>query len=520
MAIKAVILSGGSGTRLWPASRESHPKQLLPFTSEYSLLQETVRRLEGVKAGIAPDPLVVSNEAYRFIIAEQLRQVGVKAGIVLEPVGRNTAPALTLAALEARREGADPVLLVMPADHVITDRAAFQRAIATAAPLAEAGALVSFGIVPERAETGYGYLRTAADLGNSGARELAQFVEKPDAATAARYVASGEYFWNSGIFMFRASVWLAALGHFRADIAQACHTAYAGRTVDADFIRVGTDAFAACPSDSIDYAVMEKLASAPRLGRGAVVPLAAGWSDVGAWDALWAVLPKDEAGNVGRGDVLFEDSRDTLVYAGHRLVAAVGCTELVVVETADAVLVVPKSRTQEVKKVVERLKTAQSTLTQTHRKVYRPWGCYDSIDAGGRFQVKHIVVNPGASLSLQRHHHRAEHWIVVSGTAEVTNGDKVFLLAENESTYIPLGHIHRLSNPGKVPLELIEVQSGSYLGEDDIVRFEDNYGRKLSNESDATSDPFCSAKNQASLARAIARAEAGQVTVHELPRDG
>ncbi|MDR3221405.1 MAG: mannose-1-phosphate guanylyltransferase/mannose-6-phosphate isomerase [Candidatus Accumulibacter sp.] len=478
MTIRSVILSGGSGTRLWPASREAFPKQLLPLTGERSLLQETVARLDGFSGESDASPLVVSNEEYRFITAEQLRQSGVRsASIVLEPVGRNTAPALTLAALEAGRDGDDPVLLVMPADHVIVDRAAFQQAIAEGARQAECGALVCFGIVPEIPETGYGYLRTGEPVAGSAARTLAEFVEKPDAAAAARYLASGVYFWNSGIFMFRASVWLAALAHFRPDIDAACRAAYAGRTVDTDFVRVERAAFEACPSDSIDYAVMEKLRTAPQLGQGVVVALAAGWSDVGAWDALWAVSKHDAAGNAVRGDVLLHDSRDTLVHASQRLVAAVGCRDMVVVETADAVLVVPRSRTQDVKKVVERLKSEGRSHSHHHRKVFRPWGWYDSLDSGDRFQVKRIVVEPGASLSLQMHHHRAEHWIVVRGTAEVRRGDDVFLLGENESTYIPVGVTHRLFNPGRLPLEIIEVQSGGYLGEDDIVRFEDKYGR-------------------------------------------
>ncbi|WP_341644714.1 mannose-1-phosphate guanylyltransferase/mannose-6-phosphate isomerase [Thauera sp. SDU_THAU2] len=476
MIIKSVILSGGSGTRLWPASRENHPKQLLPLTSERSLLQETAVRLDDFAGGeVDRRPLVVTNEEYRFIIAEQLRQIGVRSPqIVLEPFGRNTAPALTLAALAALEEG-DPVLLVMPADHVITDLAAFQQAIAQGSSLAADGMLVTFGIVPDRAETGYGYIRAGQAIG--GGRELAEFVEKPDVDTAQRYLESGEYFWNSGIFMMKASVWLRAIERFRADIAEACRAAYDGRKPDADFIRLEQGAFERCPSDSIDYAVMERLANAPEAGKGVVVPMSAGWSDVGAWDALWAVSGKDEAGNAGRGEVLFEGCRNTLVHANDRLVAAVGCEDMIVVETPDAVMVAHKDRTQDVKKVVARLKAEGRSLTQSHRKVYRPWGWYDSIDEGERFQVKRIVVNPGAKLSLQMHHHRAEHWIVVKGTAEVTNGERVFLLAENESTYIPLGHTHRLANPGKVPLEIIEVQSGSYLGEDDIVRFEDTYGR-------------------------------------------
>ena len=479
MTIKSVILSGGSGTRLWPASRESYPKQLLPLTGERSLLQETALRLKDFPGGeVDPRPLVVTNEEYRFIIAEQLRQIGVRSPqIVLEPVGRNTAPALTLAALAAAEEG-DPILLVMPADHVITEQPAFQHAIAVGAKAAAKGALVTFGIVPDRAETGYGYIRSGEALTDGeGARALLEFVEKPDRATAEAYVASGAYYWNSGIFMMKASVWLAAIRRFAPEMAAACTAAVAACTHDADFIRLDTAAFERSPSDSIDYAVMEKLAEAPELGQGVVVPLSAGWSDVGAWDALWAVSAKDGEGNAARGEVLFEACRNTLVHAGSRLVAAVGCEDMVVVETPDAVMVAHKDRTQDVKKVVARLKAEGRTLTQSHRKVYRPWGWYDSIDAGERFQVKRIVVNPGAKLSLQMHHHRAEHWIVVKGTAEVTNGERSFLLAENESTYIPLGHTHRLSNPGKVPLEIIEVQSGSYLGEDDIVRFEDTYGR-------------------------------------------
>ena len=479
MIIKSVILSGGSGTRLWPASRESYPKQLLPLTGERSLLQETGLRLKDFAAReVDPRPLVVTNEEYRFIIAEQLRQIGVRSPqIVLEPFGRNTAPALTLAALAAQEEG-DPILLVMPADHVINDVAAFQQSIADGSAFAADGALVTFGIVPDRPETGYGYIRSGEALaeGRLG-RALLEFVEKPDRETAQRYVDSGEYFWNSGIFMMKASVWLRAIRRFNPDMASACEAAYAGRKPDADFIRLEQGAFERCPSDSIDYAVMERLAEAPELGMGVVVPMAAGWSDVGAWDALWAVSDKDAAGNAGRGQVMFEDCRNTLVHSGSRLVAAIGCDDMVVVETPDAVMVAHKDHTQDVKKVVARLKAEGRSLTKSHRKVYRPWGWYDSIDAGERFQVKRIVVNPGAKLSLQMHHHRAEHWVVVKGTAEVTCGERTFLLGENESTYIPLGHTHRLANPGKVPLEIIEVQSGSYLGEDDIVRFEDTYGR-------------------------------------------
>jgi mannose-1-phosphate guanylyltransferase/mannose-6-phosphate isomerase len=478
MSIQPVILSGGSGTRLWPASREQYPKQLLPLAGHDTMLQATAARLNGFDGDVASDVLVVSNEEYRFVIAEQLRQLGKKGRIVLEPVGRNTAPALSLAALVSVADGQDPVLLVMPADHVITSLAAFQTAIAEGARQAEKGALVTFGIVPDRPETGYGYIRAGAPIDDHGtARLLDAFVEKPDAATAQTYVSSGEYLWNSGIFMMKSSAWLAALEHFKPEITKSCKAALAGAKDDGDFVRVDKAAFLSCVSDSIDYAVMEKLASAPHLGRGVVVPLSAGWSDVGAWDALWQVCEKDSAGNVMRGEVMLEDSSDSLVLAESRLVAGIGLKDMIVIETPDAVMVTDKHHTQDVKKIVARLKAEGKSHALNHRKVHRPWGWYDSIDSGSRFQVKRIVVNPGAKLSLQMHHHRAEHWIVVRGTAEVTNGDQVFLLTENQSTYIPLGHTHRLANPGKVPLEIIEVQSGSYLGEDDIVRFEDTYGR-------------------------------------------
>ena len=477
--LQPVILSGGSGTRLWPASRETYPKQLLPLTGAESLLQITARRLEGFGVESAR-PIVVTNEEHRFIIAEQLRQIGKGTDrIVLEPVGRNTAPAMQLAALVATQEGGDPILLVMPADQIVTNTPAFLAAMREGLPQAKAGALVTFGIVPDRAETGYGYLRTGSLMaGAASARKLDAFVEKPDAARAAEYVASGQYLWNAGIFMMRASVWLKALASLQPDMATACETAVANCKRDSDFIRVAKDAFTACPSNSIDYAVMEKLGAHPELGQAVVVPMDAGWSDVGAWDALWAVCEKDAAGNATQGEVMLEDTQDSLVFSQSRLVATVGIKDLIVVETPDAIMVADKTRAQDVKKIVERIKREGKTLAANHRKVYRPWGWYDSIDAGPRFQVKRIVVNPGATLSLQMHHHRAEHWIVVSGTAEVTNGDKVLLLSENQSTYIPLGTVHRLANPGKLPLEMIEVQSGSYLGEDDIVRFEDSYGRQ------------------------------------------
>ena len=491
MLIQPVVLSGGSGTRLWPLSREKYPKQLLALVGNDSLLQATVRRTEGITGAQLAPPIVVCNEEYRFVIAEQLRLMDRPGAIVLEPTGRNTAPALTLAALAATRDGADPVLLVMPADHVISDTATFRSAVGTGAALAEVGLVVTFGITPDSPETGYGYIQAGeclagADQGSStDARLIARFVEKPNLQTATSYLEQGSYLWNSGLFMMRASVWLAAIGACRPDILVACNAAWAGGSRDGEFLRVGKDDFAACPSDSIDYAVMERITvigrdsvrAAGELPIGVVIPLQAGWSDVGAWDALWEVLPKDDAGNVALGDVMLHDCRNTLAMADGRLVACVGVSNLVVVETADAVLVVHKDRTQDVKRIVDALKQRGRSEGHIHRKVFRPWGWYDSVDVGARFQVKRIVVKPGGALSLQMHHHRAEHWIVVSGTAKVTKGDQTFLVSENESTFIPLGTTHRLENPGRVALEMIEVQSGSYLGEDDIVRFEDVYGR-------------------------------------------
>ncbi len=480
MLIQPVILSGGSGTRLWPLSREKYPKQLLPLIGDDSLLQATVRRVEGIAGVELAAPLVVCNEEYRFVIAEQLRVMGKPGPVVLEPNGRNTAPALTLAALAASAQGADPVLLVMPADHVIVDKAAFQQVVRQGAVLAQDGAVVTFGITPDAPETGYGYIQAGAAFAAGGAMRIARFVEKPDLVTAEGYLREGSYLWNSGLFMVRASVWMAALKGCRPDILEACNAAWAAGKSDGEFVRVGAQAFAACPSDSIDYAVMERIArpdAAAGLPAGVVIPLSAGWSDVGAWEALWKALPKDADGNVGQGDVLLQDSRNTLALSDGRLIACVGVSDLVVIETADAVLVAHQNHTQDVKKIVDRLKAAGRTEGQTHRKVFRPWGWYDSVDNGPRFQVKRIVVKPGAALSLQMHHHRAEHWIVVSGTANVTKGSETVLLSENESIYIPLGTVHRLENPGRVPLEMIEVQSGSYLGEDDIVRFEDVYGR-------------------------------------------
>jgi len=485
MLIQPVVLSGGSGTRLWPLSREKYPKQLLPLIGEDSLLQATVRRVDGIAGFELAQPMVVCNEEYRFVIAEQLRVMGKPGTMVLEPLGRNTAPALTLAALAAIRSGADPILLVMPADHVIVDTQAFRTVVQQGAVLANEGAVVTFGITALTPETGYGYIQSG-EVYSGYANRIARFVEKPNLQTAQGYLAEGTYLWNSGLFMMRASVWLSALKTCRADILIACQTAWDQGQTDGEFVRVGKDAFSRCPSDSIDYAVMERIASwqhaavnaaSQPLPTGVVIPLTAGWSDVGAWDALWQVLPKDTAGNVAQGDVLLQDSSNTLALSEGRLIACVGVDNLIVVETADAILVVHKDKTQDVKKIVDRLKQAGRSEGQTHRKVFRPWGWYDSVDAGDRFQVKRIVVKPGGTLSLQMHHHRAEHWIVVSGTAKVTRGDTTFLLSENESTFIPLGTTHRLENPGRVELEMIEVQSGTYLGEDDIVRFDDAYGR-------------------------------------------
>lgn len=477
MNLQPLILCGGSGSRLWPLSREQYPKQLLALVGGDTMLQASAKRLHVSHSNSHYNvlaPLVVSNEEYRFITAEQLRQINVvPAALILEPAGRNTAPALALAALATLERGDDPILVVMPADHVIGNQDAFLAAVKEGARHAADGKLVTFGIAPTHPETGYGYIRLGKPVFEGSAREIARFVEKPDFAVAEQYVSSGEYLWNSGIFMMRASVWLERLSIYRPDILDACRSAFAERKQDNDFLRVERQTFLDCPSDSIDYAVMEKLPE----GLGIVVPLSAQWSDVGAWDALWQISPKDEAGNSLRGDVIAIGTHSSLVISQSRLVACVGLEDVVVVETPDAILVAHKDHVQDVKQIVARLKHENRNEAHAHRKVYRPWGHYDSVDGAERFQVKRIVVNPGATLSLQMHHHRAEHWIVVTGTARVTCGEKVFLLGENESTYIPLGQTHRLENPGKVLLEMIEVQSGAYLGEDDIVRFEDNYGR-------------------------------------------
>jgi len=472
-----LILSGGSGTRLWPLSREMYPKQLLPLIGKRTMLQETAARVSGLPDLAAP--IVVCNESHRFMVAEQMRECGTTPqAIILEPVGRNTAPAVAVAALVAldrarKSKGgndADPILLVLPADHVIRDVGAFQSAVVSGSAAAAEGKLVTFGVVPDRAETGYGYIRRAR--GDGPTYPVQQFVEKPDAAKAKAYVESGEYYWNSGMFMFRARVYLAELKRHAPAMLSACEDAVAAATRDLDFTRLPAAEFGACPSDSIDYAVMEKTDSAT------VVPLDAGWSDVGSWSALQDALPRDEQGNVVTGDVLVEDSSGCYLHSTSRLIGAVGLKDHVVVETKDAVLVAPRDRVQDVKALVTHLKARGRGESALHREVFRPWGSYDSIDHGDRFQVKRLVVKPGATMSLQLHHHRAEHWIVVSGTAQITRGEETFLLGENESTYIPVGTKHRIANPGKVVLHIIEVQSGSYLGEDDIVRFEDIYGRE------------------------------------------
>lgn len=496
LKVHPVILAGGSGTRLWPMSREHHPKQLIGLLGEDSLLQSTTHRLDGLEAGypLTEQLVVVANEEQRFTTAEQLRTSGKPTRLILEPVGRDTAPALTAAALSIVSQDEDGIMVVMPADHAVTDLDGFHAAVAAGVQHAAAGHIVTMGIVPTRAETGYGYIRIGAALGmpndaqhqkasesssgKIGAHKLDRFVEKPHLELAQRYIESREYWWNSGIFIMRASTWLKAIRHFQPAIYEACQAAVVGGKADGDFFRLQRDAFSASPSNSIDYAVMEQLGNDQSAASGVVVPLQAGWSDVGSWDAIWDISEKDADQNVGRGRVMFEGASSTFAHSEGRLIACVGTQDLVVVETADAILVADKSRVQDVKKIVGRLRSDGGLEAANHRKVHRPWGNYDSVDTGERFQVKRIVVKPGARLSLQMHHHRAEHWIVVRGTALVTRGEERFIVSENESAYIPLGVTHRLENPGKMPLEMIEVQSGSYLGEDDIVRFDDTYGRQ------------------------------------------
>ena len=465
--MKPVVLAGGTGSRLWPKSRAALPKQFLSLTSNSTMLQDTITRLKGTNA---EPPVFICNDAHRFLVAEQLRKKNIEHdGILLEPVGRNTAPAIALAALHATKNENDPVLLVLAADHLIKDQSAFHSAITKAEALANEGKLVTFGIVPDQPHTGYGYIK-AGNVLNVGF-EVAEFVEKPELETAKQYVESGDFFWNSGMFMFKASRYIEELGKYHPEMLEICRRAIETEAPDLDFIRVDSEIFSACPDDSIDYAVMEKTDSA------AMVPLDAGWSDVGSWTSLWETADKDDNGNVCVGDTILENTKNSYVNAEQRLVSVIGLEDVIVVETKDAVMVAHKDDAQSIKTVVNRLKAEKRPEFEFHREVFRPWGSYDSIDSGARFQVKRITVKPGEKLSVQMHHHRAEHWIVVSGSANVTIDDNTQLVTENESVYIPIGAVHALENPGKIPLELIEVQSGAYLGEDDIVRFSDRYGR-------------------------------------------
>lgn len=465
-----LILSGGSGTRLWPVSRRNLPKQFLSLSGDGTLFQQAVTRTQKLPEAMAP--IIVASEDHRFLAADQLLEAGVQgSSIVLEPIARNTAPAIALGALKAIERDTQALLLVLPADHLIGDTESFVAAVQQALPAARDGWLVTFGIRPDRPETGFGYIRRAESIGGNAFR-VERFVEKPDLATAEGYVKDGSYDWNSGMFLFKAARYLEELGQHAPEMLEAVRKAYSTGHGDLDFVRVDAEAFAKVPDNSIDYAVMEKTT------RAAVIPVSCAWSDIGSWSALWLSGRHDEQGNQREGDTLTVNTRNSLLRSHDRhMIATVGVDDLIVVSTPDATLVAHRDAAQDVKKVVDQLKASGRTEHSFHRVVHRPWGSYDSLEEGGRFQVKRIVVKPGASLSLQKHHHRAEHWIVVSGTAEVTCDEKVFLLAENQSTYIPLGSVHRLRNPGKVPLELIEVQSGSYLGEDDIVRFDDVYGR-------------------------------------------
>lgn len=469
-----VIMAGGSGTRLWPLSRELHPKQFLPLVDEKSMLQATLARLTALPVTL---PIVICNEAHRFLAAEQLRELNLlNQNVILEPTGRNTAPAVALAALHATRNGADPLLLVLAADHAIQNEEAFRQAVVEALPHAIQGRLVTFGIIPNSPETGYGYIRQGEELIDGGFK-VSAFIEKPERSEAENYLASGEYLWNSGMFLMRASQYLSELNHYRPDILKSCQEAIETPTQDMDFIRINRNAFAGCPAESIDYAVMEKTDSA------VVIPIEVGWSDVGAFSSLWDLLPKNSDGNVVRGDVITSNSRDNLLFSENALVVTVGVDNLVVVQTKDAILVASRDKVQEVKNIVAELKSLNRVEHKLHRQVYRPWGYFDCVDASKRYQVKRITVAPGARLSLQMHHHRAEHWIVVNGTGRVTLNNQEQMLTENESIYLPIGSQHALENPGKIPLELIEVQVGSYLGEDDIVRFEDLYGRLEKNQN-------------------------------------
>jgi mannose-1-phosphate guanylyltransferase len=469
-----IIMAGGSGTRLWPLSRSLYPKQFLPLLGESTMLQSTINRLKPLAQAEDVDiaaPVTICNEDHRFIIAEQLRSINQMGSIILEPQGRNTAPAIALAANIVKKQNVDddPLLLVLAADHVIQNEAAFTAAVQKAIPIAQQGKLVAFGIVPQSAHTGYGYIQRGDEL-ESGFT-VKEFVEKPNKETAQDYLDGGKHYWNSGMFLFKASRYLDELSAHRPDIAQACDESLKDTSTDLDFIRVNKEAFMECPDESIDYAVMEKTQDA------VVVPLDAGWNDIGSWAALWDESSKDQNGNVINGDVILQDTRNCLVQSNERLVATIGLEDIVIVDTKDVVMVAHKDKVQDVKAIVAKLKAKNRNEWKIHREVYRPWGKYDSIDQGNRYQVKRITVNSGEKLSLQMHHHRAEHWIIVSGTAKVTVAEKTQLLTENESIYIPIGVIHSLENPGKLPLEMIEVQSGSYLGEDDIVRFQDRYGR-------------------------------------------
>ena len=466
-----VILSGGSGTRLWPVSRKHYPKQFIPLRDDRSLFQDTVKRVQSLNNGIQT-PIVICNDEHRFMAAEQLRMEGVEqSDIMLEPVGRNTAPAIALAAMCALQRDENSVLLVLPADHILNDQEKFQQAVKIAAGLAEENNLVTFGISPTRPETGYGYIQAGAPINDGNARQVESFIEKPNLAKAQEYYDSGDYSWNSCMFMFKAAIYLDELSRFEPEMAECVKAAYAAREKDLDFIRIGKESFTDCKSESIDYAVMEHTQNA------AVVPLSCEWNDVGSWHALWESFSHDENNNAVIGDVILDECEGCLVHSSNRLIAAVGLKDTVIVETTDAIMVSSHDQSQNIKKIVNRLSAAERDEAEIHTRVYRPWGNYESIDSADCYQVKRITVKPGERLSLQKHHHRAEHWVVVKGTALVTCGEKEFQLAENESTFIPVGEIHRLENPGKIPLELIEVQSGTYLGEDDIERFDDKYGR-------------------------------------------